>query len=423
MYKVLLASAIMIAGSLALPAVALAGAPEDAAPGLGMTPGILYVPSAQFASIQAALTAASDGDTIIVDVGVYYENIYLDGKNITLSSTDPTDPDVVAQTVIDGRQRGPVVTFAGTETAECVLEGFTIRNGYAMQGGGIQGTYGWGYGLRTATQATVRYNRIENNRATERGGGLCSCDGLIEKNIIANNEAVGPAEGGGLALCGGLIRNNLIYGNTAAWGGGAFSCGTLQNNTIYGNAALSEPGGGIVAGSIRNCIIWGNTAPGNPQVDFFDELPSHSCIQGWGGLGEGNISLDPRLVDAANGDLRLDAESPCIDTGTSLGAPDTDIADVPRPQGAGVDMGAYEYLGEGAALTVSPKSLDIAADGETATFSISYAGPEMLSWTASITDGAQWLSVAPTSGTGDTIATVYVMPNTSVAPRASTIQI
>ena len=44
------------------------------------------------------------------------------------------------------------------------------------------------------------------------------------------------------------------------------------------------------------------------------------------------------------GDLHLQSDSPCIDAGTSDNAPVNDIVGTPRPQGAGFDMGAYEYL-------------------------------------------------------------------------------
>ena len=40
--------------------------------------------------------------------------------------------------------------------------------------------------------------------------------------------------------------------------------------------------------------------------------------------------------------LRLQPGSPCIDAGTTVGAPATDIMGISRPQGNGVDMGAYE---------------------------------------------------------------------------------
>jgi hypothetical protein len=45
-----------------------------------------------------------------------------------------------------------------------------------------------------------------------------------------------------------------------------------------------------------------------------------------------------------NGDYHLTADSPCIDTGTSEGAPSDDIDGDTRPQGQGYDMGADEFV-------------------------------------------------------------------------------
>ena len=67
--------------------------------------------------------------------------------------------------------------------------------------------------------------------------------------------------------------------------------------------------------------------------------------------GTGNINADPLFVDPdgpdyipgnQDDDLHLKSGSPCIDTGTATGAPDTDLEGNIRPQGAGYDMGAYE---------------------------------------------------------------------------------
>ena len=53
---------------------------------------------------------------------------------------------------------------------------------------------------------------------------------------------------------------------------------------------------------------------------------------------------DPEFVDSSSRDYHLSSASPCIDTGTSNGAPNTDYDGVTRPQGQGYDVGAYEYM-------------------------------------------------------------------------------
>jgi hypothetical protein len=112
-----------------------------------------------FSGIQDGINAARTGDTVLVARGTYVENIHSVGLNITLQSTDPWDATVVANTILDGGQVGPVVIFLGTENETWVLAGFTIRNGYGHFGGKYgAGIYGGG------THATIRNNVIAQNR-------------------------------------------------------------------------------------------------------------------------------------------------------------------------------------------------------------------------------------------------------------------
>ena len=76
-------------------------------------------------TIQAAINAAVDGEHIVVAPGIRHERIDFMGKAITVRSTDPTDPEVVAATIVDGTGLGgSVVTCQNAEGPDTVLSGF-----------------------------------------------------------------------------------------------------------------------------------------------------------------------------------------------------------------------------------------------------------------------------------------------------------
>ncbi len=347
---------------------------------------IIDVPGT-YPTIQAAINASASGDTIIVSPGTYYENVVFDSNyvnDIILTSVDPSDPVVVASTIIDGGNDGSVVTFSGGETSDLQLRGFTITNGYATgpypsdSGGGIMGN---------GTLATISSCNITGNRALYVGGGLCDCDGAVMNCAISNNTIIySKGAGGGLYGCDGSITNCTIVGNTAGWyGGGLYGCdgsitnctilfnispglggglaycdGIITNCTILGNETDLD-GGGLYDcdGSIVNCIIWNNNAGRSGDQLIRCSHPSYSCVQGGTGGGTGNITANPLFADADSGDYHLKSEygrwdpnewvtdtvtSPCIDAG----APSDVIPGDPNdwqnelwPNGGRINMGAY----------------------------------------------------------------------------------
>ncbi|MHC5185509.1 MAG: BACON domain-containing protein, partial [Planctomycetota bacterium] len=212
--------------------------------------GDIFVPADQ-PTIQAGIDAAVNGDIVVVLPRTYVESINFNGKNITLTSMDPDDSNVVDATIIDGGAVDTAVTFAGTETAACQLRGFTITNGDGYDGGGINGNFAC---------PTISNCIITGNTAGDNGGGLYTCDGVIINCAITGNTASGS--GAGLAYCNGTISNCTITGNTTSFsGGGLHGCnGMIANCTITENTA-SQPGGGLAYcnGTISNCTITGNT--------------------------------------------------------------------------------------------------------------------------------------------------------------------
>jgi len=88
-------------------------------------------------TIQGAIDAANNGDTVLVAPGTYYENIKFKGMAITVTSSGGA-----AQTFIDGGGIESVVTFSNGEAADSVLNGFTLQHGMASSsnrylGGGV----------------------------------------------------------------------------------------------------------------------------------------------------------------------------------------------------------------------------------------------------------------------------------------------
>ena len=359
-----------------------------------------------FKTIQQGINAAVGGDTVTVAEGIYMENILFNGKNIVLKSTDPLNPNIIANTIIDGNGAGSVVRFNGTEEESCVLSGFTIRNGNAVWGGGVSGGTD-----PTATLATIQNNTITANSAEQGGGGVYMSDGLIQNNTITGNSA---PYGGGLNFCWGTIRNNVIAGNSAGLeGGGLDWCvGTIENNTIVGNSAKYNGGGlAYCAGtSMKNCIVWGNTALNGPQLQSTGPA-TYCCIQDWTQHGEGNISINPRFHGGNAGGFRLSADSPCIDAGSNgAGLAASDIVGMPRIMFGGksrtVDMGAYEFH-------IWPPSRNPQTGGVTLKWS-SQAGKTYSVYRSS--DTSTWDVLADDVTSAGNTVTTWIDPAGSVLP-------
>ena len=364
------------------------------------------VPS-EYVTIQYAINLANNGDTIIVDPGVYLENLNFLGKSITVTSTDPENPDIVAATIIDGYRAGSVVIFKSGEGPEAVLSGFTITGGV----GTYDVTFGegnnilWGPGIYcTNSSPTIKNNLIKGNTGLQMvdpqnpdtwrlgyGGGIgCfNSNAVIYRNVIKNNEAFAGA--GVMTYLGNpIINSNLIYNNSAYIGGGLvlLASGNVINNTIVGNDAnleieggtgiagniyaLSDPdfGGGqylianniicdaktgygvLMSGSGGGLIISNNVWNNSPSNYVEEDSQTGNIGQGRGTdkTGRnGNISQNPLFVDPNNNDYHLQFDSPCIGAGNSSYVPEPnatmDIDNEPRIYAGSVDIGADEYVG------------------------------------------------------------------------------
>jgi hypothetical protein len=193
------------------------------------------------------------------------------------------------------------------------------------------------------------------------------CDGI---NLATTNPSLGTVE----------VYNNVIY-NVGYGGGGTDNeanfagiyvadmtdqgCGSGQiqiyNNTIY-NAGSYNGSGNSVRGAInkngpcsgitvllRNNLIYqksGQLYLASAGGNGLSQISGSNNL--WYGLSSaptqttGNITADPKLVSPGL-DFRLSAGSPAIDAGSNVSTLKTGVDGIVRPQGIGVDIGAYEY--------------------------------------------------------------------------------
>ncbi len=156
--------------------------------------GELRVPL-DHATIQAAVDAAADGQTIVVLQGRYHEDIRLVGRHLTLRSQMPSVDDTVKNTVICGTGAGSVITIDGGRVS---LMGFTVTGGHGRIS--AAGLSGGGITVCDGATALIMSNVITGNKSDGDGGGILIRDAApqIHSNHISLNHAQG--EGGGIAV-------------------------------------------------------------------------------------------------------------------------------------------------------------------------------------------------------------------------------
>ncbi|MFA4907014.1 MAG: LamG-like jellyroll fold domain-containing protein [archaeon] len=298
----------------------------------------------QYATIQEAIIAAQNGDTIVVSSGTYYENINFSGKSILLKSDGGA-----LNTTINGSQAGSCVSFISGETSAAVINGFTITNGSGTVVSGIQ-RFGGGIYCYNGSNPTIKNCIIIGNSAFAGSGGGISCwyaSAKIKNCIIKNNSNHGISNAFGNGV---LVVNCLIYGNYGTDYGGGISAGggsspTIINSTIVQNDSYHHTNTGIYAisgGTVINSIVRDNVGVDVTIIQGTTSV-TYSNIEG-GFTGEGNIDVDPLFIDPSNSNYHLSDTSPCIGAASSSNAPSEDIEHNPRPNpsGSNPDMGAYE---------------------------------------------------------------------------------
>ena len=292
---------------------------------------------ADYTTIQAAVDAAVNGDTVSVAAGTYTENIDFSGKLITVQSADGPET-----TIIDGNASGSVVVFQSGEDNTAVLDGFGVTNGtgnviteihetYTL-GGGIlaynssptiqnchiyenEASYGAGIDCENADSIIIDNCQITDNDGYAAGVGISmsGCDSpSIMDCYIKNNRSIGTyiVFGGAINLhtSSPTIDNCTVDDNYAYYGGGIYCSYTctpiITNSTITNNSTAGNQGDGGIsvrkAGcylEINNCVISFNEG-GVKAWEGAEVLITKTSVEGniYAGIRIGNSSLDASIA-------------------------------------------------------------------------------------------------------------------------------
>jgi hypothetical protein len=334
------------------------------------------VPS-EYPNIQAAIDDCNNDDVVIVEPNIYTgsgnKNLDFGGSAITVRSTDPNDPNVVAATVIDCQNSGRGFYFHSGEDTNSIISGLTITNGRAS-GGGI---------YCSGSSPTIENCIITNNAHYASGplvgdgydgyGGGIYCGSISNPIITGCTISYNTAKGGqgGDEIFYHDPPELIPAGNGGdGYGGGIYSssdsgpmivgCNLTNNEVIGGNpgwSELSHPRGGNGHGggiygygniSINNCVISNNHATGGNGVEFYADRGA-----GFGGGVEGNGTIKNCLISSNEvSDGSFGGPPPVISEGGGIKTNSSTISNCTITGNAGIWKG-YGIYGTGSTIIVN----------------------------------------------------------------------
>jgi PKD repeat protein len=236
------------------------------------------------ATIQAGVDAQGyEGAVVWITNGVYYPSseIWID-KDIEVRSVN--GPEV---TIVDGSGSNRCFNL---QQSACVLDGFTITNGYyELDGGGMHAN---------SLDPVLTNCVIIGNVAGDDGGGVVK--GTLYDCVVSNNISGNRGGGAYLSSC----YDSVISGNWSSdYGGGLYDC-TATDSTISGNYS-DRSGGGMKFGTAYACVLSENTAletgggmQGSTLYDCFVS-GNQTLLYGGGGV-QGSSARVHRCVISGN---------------------------------------------------------------------------------------------------------------------------
>jgi len=348
--------------------------------------------------------------TKIVSDSTYPNNIHLTNGIYSPSLTEEIFPlncrnyvSIIGEddeyTILDGNSLSGIIACVFGDN-HFSIENLTIKNGSASIGGGIR--------FSSNSSATIKNVIIKDNIANAGSGVLCNnnCSPIFENVTIKNNLAESTESGVSLSNnCNPVFINSKITGNYTTFPDAISGiCCKVESNPIFINTEIvnniTEAISGLATYSgysnfcdpiLINCTICNNSdatdgtinqldntnvtlincilrnysddeiffsTSGDPDTVTISYTNIEDSIYGINTNNngtihwlEGNIDSLPQFVGGDPFSYELLPGSPCIDAGTpdttGLNLPPYDLAGNPRIYNGRIDIGAYEWQGQG----------------------------------------------------------------------------
>jgi hypothetical protein len=310
--------------------VATAGTTVHVAPGT-YTESVITV--SQSGTASAPITFVSDVKWVakIADTAWHAWDIsgsYIIVQDFEMYMTDPNS----ASAIVDIQNNANYVSILGN-----YVHDVDNGSGAPCYGGSAINSY-----LGTGLQ-------IIGNRVAHAGLGTCTqMNGIYigQTNSYVANNIISDVSGAGIQLWPAGNNSTIVNNDVAnAREEGIIVGAGTGHSADYVHVANNIVRGGLWG--IREYVSsGGKVGPHNTYTnnDVFGSNTPYYFVSG--ATPQNSFSVDPQFVSwvsDGSGDYHLQATSPMIDAGTSIGAPTTDFGGNPRPQGKRYDIGAYQY--------------------------------------------------------------------------------
>ena len=303
-----------------------------------------------YTKIQDAIDNASDGDTVFVYSGTYYENIQIyTSINLVGENKDTT--------IIDGGGIGNVV-FVSDDWVN--IFGFTIQNSGGSQDFGIKTNSDFNcfsnnnifnnlfgiYVISSSSNNMIIGNNVSNNKKGIFLSQLCD-DNMINGNIALNNIVVG-------IYLEYSCDSNMIIGNNVSNNYCGIVLDWVENNILYDNS-LFDSSSSYNAWDNRLTNIWYNST--FQYGNYYDDYTG--VDEDGDGIGDipydipvvGNVDRYPLMVTRGENHV---PNTPTIDGAVEGNAGETyDYSFISIDQDGNNILYLIEW-GDGEVITVGP---------------------------------------------------------------------